>query len=487
MKKPRGTAMLFNSFAYIFFLPVVFVLYWLLPHKYRWFLLLAASCYFYMSWNPKYIFLILGVTAISYCSALALEKSGSKGKKIILLFTAVACLGTLFLFKYFNFFLENLCRSLELFSIRLNPVTLRLILPVGISFYTFQALSYVIDVYRGDIRAERHFGYYAAFITFFPQLVAGPIERTSHLLPQIKSPKSFEEPKAMDGLKMILWGYFKKMVVADTLALYVDKIYGGLESYNGLTLAIAAFFFVLQIYCDFSGYSSIAIGTSKLMGIDLTTNFASPYFSTSIKEFWRRWHISLSSWFRDYVYIPLGGSRCHAWKRNRNLFLTFLLSGFWHGADWTFLVWGGLHGIAQILENTFHKPIEKIKQHKAGLFISWLVVFAFWNFTMIFFRASNIGDALYVLTHMLNGISSPMEYIHNGYYFLGIDKFQFLYLIFLIFILSASDYSFYKKCSFDLLHTKSKAVEWGLYIALGVIVVLFSQKGVAAEFVYFQF
>lgn len=479
--------MLFNSFTYILFLPVVFFFYWALPYAYRWILLLVASYYFYMSWNPKYILLIAGVTLISYWSALSLEKAGEKGKKIILLLTSLVCLGLLFLFKYFNFAAESLCRGLQFFSIPLHPATLRLVLPVGISFYTFQTLSYVVDVYRGDIRAERHFGYYATFVSFFPQLVAGPIERASNLLPQIKTQKEFQEAKAMDGLKMMLWGYFKKIVVADTLAVYVDQVYGDPSNYKGLSMVIAAFFFSIQIYCDFSGYSHIAIGTAKLMGIDLMTNFASPYFSTSVKEIWRRWHISLSTWFRDYVYIPLGGSRCSPWKKNRNLFLTFLASGLWHGADWTYLIWGGLHGAAQIFENIFQKPLKKIRQYKIGIFVSWLAVFVFWNITFVFFRADNLSEAGYIITHMLSGISSPITYIHDGYFLLNIDKFRFLYLMLLLSILFVTDYLSCRKDSYELLHVRSRVAEWGLYIVLGIIVVLFAQKGIAAEFVYFQF
>lgn len=369
----------------------------------------------------------------------------------------------------------------------MSPVTLNLILPVGISFYTFQTLSYVIDVYRGDIKAEHHFGYYAAFISFFPQLVAGPIERAENLLPQIKSAKKFNGTVAIEGLKIMLWGYFKKIVVADTLALYVNQVYGELRRYDGLALIVTIFFFSLQIYCDFSGYSSIAIGTAKLMGVDLMTNFSAPYFSSSIREFWKRWHISLSTWFRDYVYIPLGGNRCSALKQNRNLLITFLVSGMWHGADLTFLIWGGLHGCAQIIENIFYKSIKKIKQWRIGRYLSWLVVFGFCNVTWVFFRADNLDDAVYVLTNILNGITMPAAYIQKGYMALDINGFRLFYLGMLILILAAIDFVTYKKGTLKLACMKNKGIEWGIYIILGVFIVLFAQKGVAAEFVYFQF
>lgn len=334
--------MLFNSFAFAIFLPIVFIFYWGFPHKYRWILMLVASYYFYMSWNPKYVVLILFTTIVSYVAARLIEKEESKRKKkFILVGTAILCLGVLFFFKYFNFVSESITRLLSIFAIQMNPITLKLLLPVGISFYTFQTLSYVIDVYRGDVPAEKHFGYYAVFISFFPQLVAGPIERTSNLLPQIKAKHEFNYDQATYGLKLMAWGYFKKIVIADTLSKYVSAVYDVPQNLTGFVLVLATLFFTLQIYCDFSGYSDIAIGTAKLLGINLMTNFKSPYFSQSIKEFWSRWHISLSTWFRDYIYIPLGGNRVGKIRHTMNLLITFLASGLWHGANWTFAVWGG--------------------------------------------------------------------------------------------------------------------------------------------------
>ena len=354
--------MLFNSMAFMVFLPIVFIIYWLLPHKYRWILLLLSSYYFYMSWNAKYVILIFLITGVSYVAALLLDgEKNSIKRKGILLASALFCLGILFFFKYFNFLSESVTSVLNYFAIPASPVMLKVMLPVGISFYTFQTLGYVIDVYRGNVKAERHFGIYATFISFFPQLVAGPIERTDNLLPQIKKRHIFNYESAVYGMKLMIWGYFKKMAIADNLAQYVDMVFSEPSAYHWLDLLIAVFFFTIQIYCDFSGYSDIAIGTARLFGIDLMTNFRSPYFSTSLQEFWSRWHISLSTWFRDYVYIPLGGNRCSKMRRSFNLLVTFLVSGLWHGANWTFLFWGGIHGGMQVIENLLTNWIDPMR------------------------------------------------------------------------------------------------------------------------------
>lgn len=344
--------MLFNSFAFAIFLPIVFCLYWALPHKYRWSLLLVASYYFYMSWNPKYVFLIFFTTAVSFFAAILLEKAtDKKKKKFILYISAILCLGVLVYFKYFNFVSQSIVDILRAVSINLNPITVDVLLPVGISFYTFQTLSYVIDVYKGEIKAEKHFGYYATFISFFPQLVAGPIERTKSLLPQIKKLHEFNYDQATYGLKLMTWGFFKKLVIADVLSKFVQIVYESPHDFKGFSLVLASFFFTIQIYCDFSGYSDIAIGTAKLLGINLMTNFKNPYMSASIKEFWSRWHISLSTWFRDYVYIPLGGNRVDRFRHSANLLITFLISGLWHGANWTFVAWGGYSWLSSNFRN----------------------------------------------------------------------------------------------------------------------------------------
>ena len=480
--------MLFNSFTFAIFLPIVFILYWSIPHRYRWLFLLIASYYFYMSWNPKYIVLILGTTIISYLAAICIENTDNKRiKQLFLTGVVIASLGILFVFKYLNFCLDSLEELFRIVSIQWSPFTLDLILPVGISFYTFQTMSYVIDVYRGEIKAEKHFGYYAAFVSFFPQLVAGPIERTKNLLPQIKKEQRFLYEKASNGLKLMLWGYYKKIVVADTIAQYVDQVYDNLNDYKGFSLIIVIFFFSIQIYCDFSGYSDIAIGTAKLLGIDLMKNFDVPYLSKSVKEFWKRWHISLSTWFRDYVYISLGGNRCSQFKHCLNLLITFLASGIWHGANWTYLVWGGIHGGAQILENALDTPIRKMKQKKIGQFLTWLIVFIFCNMTWVFFRAQSISDAVYIFENLFAGIWNPLSYFINGFNALGISRWSFVYLSLLIGILTLIDAAGYKYDIITLLGRSNILVRWGCCLIIALLVVLFSQKGVATEFVYFQF
>lgn len=314
-----------------------------MPHKYRWAWLLAASYYFYMNWNPAYAILIFGSTIITYLCSLLLEKyQTDRGKKrLFLTISLIINFGILFLFKYFNFVNETMFSVMEYLGVRWAVPNLDILLPVGISFYTFQAVGYTIDVYRGQLKAERHFGIYALFVSFFPQLVAGPIERASNLLPQFREKHVFNTSMAIDGLKLMLWGYFMKVVVADRLAVYVDAVYNNVDQHNGTSLLLASILFSFQIYGDFGGYSLIAIGAAKIMGFRLMTNFKRPYFATSIKAFWSRWHISLSTWFKDYLYIPLGGNRVSRKRHYYNLFVTFLVSGVWHGANMTFVIWGG--------------------------------------------------------------------------------------------------------------------------------------------------
>jgi len=477
--------MLFNSIAFAIFLPIVFALYWLIPHKFRWIVLLVASYYFYMSWNPKYVVLILSTTVVSYIAAVMIEKKREQiSPKIFVFASTLFCLGVLFFFKYFNFFGETLAFAAGFFSLQIHPVTFKLLLPVGISFYTFQTMSYVFDVYTGKVKAERNFGIYATFISFFPQLVAGPIERTSNLMPQIKSKKEFDYDLAMYGARQILWGLFKKIAVADVIAKQVDSAYENLYICTPFDLCFAIFFFAIQIYCDFSGYSDIAIGTAKLFGINLMTNFKSPYFSTSIREFWSRWHISLSSWFKDYVYIPLGGNRCSKLRTNINVMITFLISGLWHGANWTFVFWGGMHGIAQVFENLISRKNGKQKPIVLKI-MRWLLVFVFCNLAWIFFRADSIGDALYVIRSAFGNSTNINSYLHSN---IGFSKKSALNSLLTIMIVGIYDYLSLKNDLIQMAAVKNKFLVVAIeYVVLAFIVVAVYYGAGSNQFVYFQF
>ena len=480
--------MLFNSWQFGVFLPIVFGLYWSVPQRFRWLLLLIASYWFYMSWNVKYIVLILFTTVISYLAAILLERyrNNKPVKKFILTATLVSCLGVLFVFKYFNFFAGAVADFLNMFALHLHPTTLKLLLPVGISFYTFQTLAYVIDVYRGNVKAERHFGVYAAFISFFPQLVAGPIERTNNLLPQIKAAPDFRYEQAAYGMKLMTWGFFKKLCVADVVAVWSDRVFNDVYNYKGFALILAMFFFTVQIYCDFSGYSDIARGCAKLFGIELMENFKSPYFSASIREFWSRWHISLSTWFRDYVYIPLGGNRCGKFRHNVNLMITFIVSGLWHGANWTFVIWGAVHGLAQVIENAFVP--KGYEPHGVARAVRVLGTFTFVMLAWVFFRANSIGEAVYVIGNIFTGIADVRTYFFEAGYQVfeisRIDKIAFAMSLSLLFIW---DFISLKTDAISFVSRKPLITRWFAYVALGMIVIFFSPKDVATDFIYFQF
>ena len=476
--------MLFNSFSFAIFLPIVFILYWLIPDRFRWVLLLIASYYFYMSWNVKYVVLILFTTFISYLASIILSKTDSVViKKTVVAIAAIASLGVLFVFKYFNFFSESIVNLAKCVSISLHPITLKLLLPVGISFYTFQTLSYVIDVYRGNVEPEQNFGIYATFISFFPQLVAGPIERTSNLLPQIKESKQFDYDEAAYGLKLMAWGFFKKLAIADVISQYVDNVYANISGSTALDILIAIFFFTIQIYCDFSGYSDIAIGTARLFGIRLMKNFSAPYFASSIREFWSRWHISLSTWFRDYVYITLGGNRCSKVKNYRNLFITFLVSGLWHGANWTYVIWGAGHGILQILEKIFKVDALRTKTAKV---LRIVIVFILCNILWVFFRASTISDALLLFKHLicdeLNLYS--LTHVRSG---IGITTLAVTMVC--ILFLAVFDKFSEKEDVIKRISSYKLVCRWGIYVALVVgTYFIYVNYGVSnASFVYFQF
>lgn len=480
--------MLFNSFQFLFFMILVFIIYWSCPHRLRWFFLLGFSYYFYMCWEPKYILLILGVSLVSYFGAMVLRKSGSL-KKPVFAISLTLILSVLFFFKYFNFFTENLTRLLRKFALPVHPFTLKVILPMGISFYTFQCLSYLIDVYKGKIEPERHFGFFALYVAFFPQLVAGPIERPQDLIPQLKSEKRFNYQQAMDGIQFILIGLFKKVVISNTVAKGVDLIYGNLGSYTGGILIVATTLFAIQIYCDFSGYSDIAMGSAKLLGIELIRNFDCPYLADSVSDFWRRWHISLTRWLRDYIYIPLGGNRVSKVRQIGNRMITFLASGLWHGASWTYVIWGGLNGVYLVVENLIRdlfgskKKIGKIKV------LHIIITFMLIDFTWIFFRAETISDAVYIITHMFSGIASPFTYVLQTLRTPHVlSKVGAVILAVEFAILGYIEYICYRYHGYEeYMRNKGKAFNYIFKAVLLASVIILCTKNGNGEFIYFQF
>jgi D-alanyl-lipoteichoic acid acyltransferase DltB (MBOAT superfamily) len=412
--------MLFNSAAFLIFFPVVTTAYFLLPHRFRWMLLLAASCYFYMAFIPKYILILAVTITVDYFAGLGLERFEGQKKRWILIASILTNVGMLAFFKYFNFANENLAALANFIGWNYPIQSLSILLPIGLSFHTFQSLSYTIEVYRGHQKAERHFGYLALYVMYYPQLVAGPIERPQNILHQLHEEHHFDYPRVTEGLKRMAWGMFKKVVVADRMVRFVNPVYGDPTSYDGPALVLATLAFAIQIYCDFSGYSDIALGSAQVMGVKLMKNFDHPYFARSISEFWRRWHISLSTWFRDYVYIPLGGNRVSKPRWAFNLLLTFLISGLWHGANWTFIIWGALHGIYFIL-STLTEPIwgrlsaitrlDQLPRLKSAF--AMLTTLSLVTFSWIFFRAESLGDALYIARHLVSGWPSYLAQSWN--------------------------------------------------------------------------
>jgi len=405
--------MLFNSIDFAIFLPIVFILYWFVANKnlkLQNFLIVLASYFFYGWWDWRFLSLIIFSTLIDYFVGRKLKVEEDQVKRKILLWTSILVnLGFLGFFKYYNFFLDNFITAFSFFGTEINANSLNIILPVGISFYTFQTLSYSIDVYKQKLEPTKDFISFSAFVSFFPQLVAGPIERATHLLPQFYKKRHFDYGKAVDGMRQILWGLFKKVVIADNCAEYANLIFNNSPDYSGGTLVLGALFFTFQIYGDFSGYSDIAIGTSRLFGFDLKQNFAFPYFSRNIAEFWRRWHISLSTWFRDYLYIPLGGSKGSYSKRIRNVFIIFLVSGFWHGANWTFIIWGALNAIyflPLLLTKNNRNHLDVVAQGRnlpnIKEFSSMLLTFSLTVFAWIFFRAETIGHAFNYISQIFS-------------------------------------------------------------------------------------
>lgn len=467
--------MLFNSTQFLLFFPLVVLLYYITPFRWRWALLLAASYYFYMSWNPWFILLIITSTVVDYITGWRMSLESEKRKRLPwLILSLVVNLGMLFFFKYYNFFIDNIN-----FTLGTGWSYARLILPVGISFYTFQTLSYSIDIYKGQIQRESHLGRFALFVAFFPQLVAGPIERAKNLLPQLQKRVVFSYENFSSGAQRIIWGLFKKVVVADNIAFVVDEIYGSPDSYGPVGLLLASYLFAIQIYCDFSGYSDIAIGSAKILGIDLMKNFRTPYWATSVREFWARWHISLSTWFRDYVYIPLGGNQKTRRRIAANILFVFIISGLWHGANWTFIIWGTIHGVLLLFERLLRRK-EKPKSRLTKLFHSF-ILFQVITLAWIFFRAENLDDAWYILTKILGfdfDISSLMEFASiRGYGF------------YLLRILLAASFMMADPLMERLLHQQiiiPTYIKRPLFATIIAIILVFGYWG-EVEFIYFQF
>ena len=477
--------LLFNSFEYLIFLPIVALLYFLLAPKYRWILLLGASYYFYMSWEAEYALLILFCTAINYLAAILIDKQESKGKKkLILTIDLILSFGVLFFYKYLGFLTENINSALDLFNSSINLPNFEILLPVGISFFTFQTLSYTIDVYKGTTQVERHFGIFALFVSFFPQLVAGPIERSQNLLTQLHVDKRFDMPRAISGLRMILWGLFKKIVIADNLAVVVNSVYNNLGEHSGISLIIATVAFALQIYGDFSGYSDIAVGSANIMGFNLMKNFDRPYFSKSTGEFWRRWHISLSSWFRDYVYIPLGGSRCGKVRCFFNNMVTFTLSGLWHGANWTFIIWGAINGLyvsTSRLTRDFRAKISAkiFKKEFLHNIFRVFITFTLICFSWIFFRANSLGDAIYVITHIF-----PLNF---GGIFTSFTGYQMISCTFLALLFTGISYFSRNDNKVSRFFYRHRSFRYVCYLTLFVLIMMFGVTVNETAFIYFQF
>lgn len=477
--------MLFNSIEFLVFFPVVTALYFILPHCFRWMLLLGASCFFYTAFIPAYIAVLAILIVVDYFAGIFIERTQDKNKKRIFLIISISatCL-VLFVFKYYNFFTSTFLGIAHFFGLEYPVKILNIILPLGLSFHTFQSLSYVIEVYRGKQKAEHNFGIYALYVMFYPQLVAGPIERPYNLIHQFYEKHEFDYFMVVAGLKLMLWGFFKKLVIADRLALYVNLVYQNYYAVDGMTLVMAACFFTFQVYCDFSGYSDIAIGAARVMGFRLMANFRRPFLARNMFELWQRWHISLMTWFRDYVYIPLGGAYGGAFKRYRNLMIVFLLCGFWHGANWTFVSFGMINGFYLIVSSRTNRHWKKFVQFSCLDRISWLenllamlFVFILFSFSGIFFRAASLADAFNIIHKIIiwKGSFFSPGLPHMIYSFFGI--------IFLM--VSEVKWEFFPQSRLFLNSTHA-VVRWISYVFLIFLIISIGVID-GGQFIYFTF
>lgn len=479
--------MFFNSLDFAVFLPIVFILYWFVTNRdlrLQNALIVIASYVFYGWWDWRFLSLIIFSSLVDYTIGRLLARESRTARRTLYLWISILVnLGFLGFFKYYNFFIDNFVQAFSFLGAPIQAHTLAIILPVGISFYTFQTLSYTIDVYKKKLEPTQDLFSFLAFVSFFPQLVAGPIERATHLLPQFYKKREFHYSKAVDGCRQILWGLFKKVVIADQCAQYANEIFNNSTTYSGSTLVMGALFFTFQIYGDFSGYSDIAIGTSRLFGFNLKQNFATPYFSRDIAEFWRRWHISLSTWFRDYVYIPLGGSRGGTWMQIRNIFIIFLVSGFWHGANWTFIIWGLLNAIYFLpllltRRNRNHLDVvastSTLPSLREG--VSMVSTFILTVFAWIFFRAENITEALFYIQNIFNKSLFGLPSVRPSYLIIIITLFLIIEWI------GRHDTHTFER----ILLSKPKVVKWFFYLTIGFCIIIFSSEE-SQGFIYFQF
>lgn len=483
--------MIFNSIEFIIFFVVVTHLFFMLKHKYRWALLLAASCYFYMFFKPVYILILFGTIVIDYFAAIYIDKSTGRRRKQFLIMSVIANIGVLAVFKYYNFFIDNLNSTFDFFGSTVTIPYLTILLPIGLSFHTFQAMSYTIEVYRGNYKPERHFGIYSLYVMFYPQLVAGPIERPQNILPQMRKEQTFKYANVSAGLKLMLWGMFKKVVIADRLSLFVNQVYNNHEDYQGVSLWIAAIFFSFQIYFDFSGYSDIAIGSAKTIGFDLMENFNRPYSSKSIREFWSRWHISLSTWFRDYLYIPLGGNKVSQGRWMLNIMIVFIISGFWHGASWAFIIWGALHGVYQLIGVMLAKK-NLIPANRFG-FLKKVIVFFLVTIAWVFFRSETFAQSMYVIKNLFRHIPQQLSAILSNHNF---ERLHLLYLeqsgkefflaIFLILFVEGMHYIQKARTIPEFIASRNKVSRWSFYFVI-TYSIIFLGVFERAQFIYFQF
>ena len=489
--------MLFSTAAFAVFMTIVFLAYWLMPHRYRWIGILAANAWFYISYDIKYLAVILVTMLASYWCAILIEKQdGDKKKRTIMAAGVVVTLSLLLVFKYLNFALYTIAKVLNRFSIPMQETTLKLLMPVGISFYTFMAVGYVVDVYKGRAKAERHFGKYAIFVSFFPNISSGPIERAAHFIPQIDREKTFDYDSVVYGARLLLLGLIKKIVIADMMSKYVDEIFNKVPEHYGICFAWATLLYTFQIYCDFSGYSDMAVGVARMLGFDLIQNFRQPYLAGSIKEFWGRWHISLSTWFRDYVYIPLGGNRCSKRRRDLNLLITFLCSGLWHGASWTFVLWGGIHGVCQIIENRIKEAVAKtgdLKTDRAdakGKPISGpvkavltLITFCVVSYAWMFFRANSISEAFYIVRSMFTDLSLSGAMAQMTMSGKSVVKTTAAIVLLIIF-----DCFNEKRDLLKELNRLPSFVRFAVYVLAAIVVIALKvNNNYAQEFIYFRF